>query len=151
MARRRPELSPWQARYHPLGEDYVPAGTVLGQVQGKKHGTQTLPPLQGHLQNLAPHVLRERNERQWHQPRTQQASSNNTNGRPLRTAYFVPQYHPFGENHAKGAPIAEADNTRPRYAPRAQAETANPLTALQTPGNIQATSTAQYCVHTLHC
>jgi len=56
MTPRRPKFSPWQALYHPFGEGYVQAGTVLRQAQRKKHGTQTLPPPQGQLQKLAPHM-----------------------------------------------------------------------------------------------
>jgi len=40
MAGRHPELSPWLAQYHPLGDEHGQAGTVLGPVQGKEHGAQ---------------------------------------------------------------------------------------------------------------
>jgi len=42
------ELTPWSAQYHPLGEGYGQACTVLGAVQGKRHRIQTLP--NGHQQ-----------------------------------------------------------------------------------------------------
>jgi len=105
----------------------VSAGTVLRPVYGEKHGTQTLPPPQGQVQKRAPHILRERNERQLHQPRTQQASNNNTKGRPLRTADLAPRYHPLGGSHAKGVPNAESGNIASRNAPRVQVERSSPL------------------------
>jgi len=40
MAGRHPELSPWLALYHPLGEGHGQAGTALLPVHGKEHGTQ---------------------------------------------------------------------------------------------------------------
>jgi len=47
MAGRHPELSPWLARYHPLGEGHGQAGTVLGPVQGKEHRAQPLSKTKG--------------------------------------------------------------------------------------------------------
>jgi len=103
MAVRRSELSPWQSRDHPLGEEHLSASMALRPVHGRKHGTQTLPPPQGQLQKPAPHMLRESDKR-LHHARTQQASNNDTKSRPMRTADLAPQYHSWGASHAKGVP-----------------------------------------------
>ena len=73
------ELTPWLAQNHPLGEGYRQACTVLGPVQGKEHGAQTLPKPHGQEQKLAPSPLRERDKRLMHQPRTQHASRLSSN------------------------------------------------------------------------
>jgi len=91
MAGRQRELSFWLARYHPLGEGHGQAGMVLRPVQGKEHGAQPLPTTQGKQQKLLPSPLRERDQRQPHEPRTQQASSIDSNSQPMRTAHLAPR------------------------------------------------------------
>jgi len=91
MVGQHPEVSPWLARYHPLGEGHRQAGTVLGPVQGKVHGVHPLPKTQGQHQTVVPSPLRERDKRQPHQPRTQQESSIDSNSQPMRTAHLAPR------------------------------------------------------------
>jgi len=57
------ELSPWQVRAHPFGEEHVSAGTALGSVYGGKEGTQTLPHPKGLMQKNTPHMMRESDKR----------------------------------------------------------------------------------------
>ena len=57
IAGQSSELSPWQARDHPLGEEHVSACTVLGSVHGREHETQTMQPPQGQLPKLEPLML----------------------------------------------------------------------------------------------
>jgi len=64
---------------------------VLGPVQGKEHGTQPLTKTQGQQEKLVPSPLRERDKRQPHEPRTQQASNIDSNSQPLRTAHLTPR------------------------------------------------------------
>jgi len=81
-----------------------------------------LPKPQGQQQKLVPSPLREREERQPHQPRTQQAGSIDSDSRPMCKAHLAPQHHPFGGGHAKDVPNGQEGDTAPRYAPWAQAE-----------------------------
>jgi len=91
MVGRHPELSLWLARYHPLGEGHGQAGMFLRPVQGKEHGVQPLSKTQGQQEKLIPSPLLERDKRQPHEPRTQQASIIDSNSQPMRTAHLVPR------------------------------------------------------------
>ena len=60
-------------------------------MQGKEHGAQPLPKTHRQQQKLVPSPLRERDKRQPHQPRTQQASSIDSNSQLMRTAHLAPR------------------------------------------------------------
>jgi len=111
MVGRDPELTPWLARNHPLGEGHGQACTVLGPVQGKEHGTQPQPKPHGQQQKPAPSPLRERDRRLMHQPQTQQASNIDSDSHPMHTALLAPQHHPFGGGYAKGSPNRQEGDT----------------------------------------
>ena len=104
MAGRHSELSPWQARDHPLGEEHVSASKVLGSVHGWEHGLQTLPHPQGQLQKSTPHLMRESNKR-LQQPQTNQGGNSyakvtaQQNGQQIRAQVEFELWYP-GPIHA---------------------------------------------------
>jgi len=141
-AGRQPESSPWLARYHPLGEGYWQACTVLRSVQGREHGIQPLPESQGQQQKPGPSPMREMDERQWNQPWMQQTNSIDFDSRPMRTTHPAARHHPFGGGYAINASNRQGGDTSPKYAPRAQADTGKKPLA---PGIPRGPRTAEGC------
>jgi len=95
---KQTESAPWSARHHPFGEGRGHTDTVLGPVQGRKHGLQYSTNEELQMQIL--HQARDSEGRLHHQARTLQKKADILS-RPMYMTHLAPRFHPMGGSYAK--------------------------------------------------
>jgi len=113
---RHTESVPWSAWYHPFREGHGHTGTVLGPVQGSKHGLQFLANKELQMQIL--HPTRENKVRP-HQARTPQTKAD-IQSRPICTTHPAPRYHPMEGSYPKTSQKGHGSERELNYSQDAQ-------------------------------